>query len=197
MLVSDIKSRPVYEGLRFDLKARRHLVAAEGEGAAAVEAMARDGGDAFAKNAIVLYTGDARGRVPIEALKADAVYVLPTVPTLLTRLDVVLAAAGMATRLYAAGEEGFIGRVVALGTGHGIDHASIRTEHRGSLRRRVQCVHCKGITEDVTTSIATCAHCGLHLVVRDHYSRRLAAFMGVCADAEEPGVVPPAEELFK
>jgi dimethylamine monooxygenase subunit C len=32
--------------------------------------------------------------------------------------------------------------------------------------------------------------------VRDHYSRRLAAFQGVCIDAEEPGSAPPPEEMF-
>jgi hypothetical protein len=31
------------------------------------------------------------------------------------------------------------------------------------------------------------------LLVRDHYSRRLGAFMGVCIDAEAPGEIPPAE----
>ena len=72
----------------------------------------------------------------------------------------------------------------------GIDHTSMQTEHRGSEARRVQCVHCKGITETVTTQPVTCAHCGLTLLVRDHYSRRIAAFQGVCIDAEEPGVVP-------
>ena len=49
----------------------------------------------------------------------------------------------------------------------------------------MQCVHCKGITEDVTTQPATCSHCGLLLLVRDHYSRRLAAFQGVCINAED------------
>ena len=54
----------------------------------------------------------------------------------------------------------------------------------------MQCVHCKGITEDVTTDPFQCAHCGLHLFVRDHYSRRMAAFQGVRVDAEDPGNVP-------
>jgi DNA-directed RNA polymerase subunit RPC12/RpoP len=54
----------------------------------------------------------------------------------------------------------------------------------------VQCVHCKGITENVTTQPVTCAHCGLLLFVRDHYSRRLAAFQGVCINAEDPSEVP-------
>jgi hypothetical protein len=34
------------------------------------------------------------------------------------------------------------------------------------------------------------------LLVRDHYSRRYGAFMGVNIDAEDPGVVPPAEVPF-
>jgi hypothetical protein len=36
----------------------------------------------------------------------------------------------------------------------------------------------------------------LNLLVRDHYSRRLGAFQGVCIDAEVPGELPPAEEIF-
>jgi hypothetical protein len=61
---------------------------------------------------------------------------------------------------------------------------------------RVRCVHCRGVTENVATQPVVCAHCGLTLFVRDHYSRRIAAFMGVRADAEEPGVIPPFQELF-
>jgi hypothetical protein len=78
----------------------------------------------------------------------------------------------------------------------GIDFGSIVTEHRGSEARRVQCVHCKGITDNVTTQPFICSHCGLTLLVRDHYSRRLAAFQGVCIDAEEPGSAPPPEVRF-
>jgi hypothetical protein len=78
----------------------------------------------------------------------------------------------------------------------GMDHTSMQTEHRGSLARRMQCVHCKGITENVTTQPALCAHCGLLLLVRDHYSRRLAAFQGVCINAEDRSEIPPMEEAF-
>jgi DNA-directed RNA polymerase subunit RPC12/RpoP len=77
-----------------------------------------------------------------------------------------------------------------------IDPGSIRTEHRGSRARRVQCVHCKGINEDVSFSPVRCAHCGLLLLVRDHYSRRIGAFQGVNVDAEAPGTAPAPEELF-
>jgi len=112
------------------------------------------------------------------------------------RLKGVLATATMGTRLYAAGTEPFIGSVLQEALAVGIDFKSVFTEHRGSARRRVQCVHCKGLTEDVTASPFTCAHCGLTLFVRDHYSRRLGAFQGVCVDAEVPGEVPPVEELY-
>jgi dimethylamine monooxygenase subunit C len=34
------------------------------------------------------------------------------------------------------------------------------------------------------------------LLVRDHFSRRLGAFMGVKVDAEEPGLHPETVELY-
>jgi dimethylamine monooxygenase subunit C len=58
-------------------------------------------------------------------------------------------------------------------------------------------VHCKGITENVATDPFRCGHCGLNLFVRDHYSRRIAAFQGVNIDAEDPGQVPEPVVRFK
>ena len=43
------------------------------------------------------------------------------------------------------------------------------------VARRVQCVHCKAITVTSPTHPVT-PHCGLSLLVRDHYPRRLGAF---------------------
>ena len=57
----------------------------------------------------------------------------------------------MGLRLYLAGTEGLIGQAMQVALEAGIDHTSMQTEHRGSLARRMQCVHCKGITENVTT----------------------------------------------
>jgi len=102
----------------------------------------------------------------------------------------------MGLRLYLSGTEGFIGQAMQVALDHGIDFNAIRTEHRGSAARRVQCVHCKGITENVSTSPFMCSHCGLPLLVRDHYSRRIGAFQGVNVDAEAPGTAPPPEVLF-
>ncbi len=200
MLLAGIKSRPTYSGLTPDPHARCHLIAAAGEGALAVADLAARGGGDFLRRAIILYARSgpaADDAQDLAALGADAHHVFPTVPTLLVRLSGILATTTMGTRLYASGTEGFIGQVVQLAATHGIDHRSIVTEHRGSLARRVQCVHCKGITEHVTTTIVRCIHCGADLLVRDHYSRRIGAFMGVSADAEAPGALPAIEDRFR
>jgi predicted RNA-binding Zn-ribbon protein involved in translation (DUF1610 family) len=112
-------------------------------------------------------------------------------------LTKVLADARMGTQFYLAGSEGLIGQAERDIMATGIPFAAIQKEHRGSTLRRVQCVHCKGITENVATDPFKCSHCGLNLFVRDHYSRRLAAFQGVNIDAEDPGEVPPAVVKFK
>jgi dimethylamine monooxygenase subunit C len=201
MLVSGIKSRPRYFGLRPDPLAKHHLIASEGEGALVVEDLFRRAPNGFRAHATILFAAGASAPADhatrLRALGAQATLLAPTVSTLLVRLSALLAGATMGTRLYAAGTEGFIGQVMQVALGHGMDHQSVATEHRGSLARRVQCVHCKGIIEDVTTDVVVCAHCGIALQVRDHYSRRLAAFMAVSVDAEMPGEVPPAQEIYR
>ena len=109
----------------------------------------------------------------------------------------VLSAAKIGTQVYLCGTEGLMGQAQNEAMAAGIPHEFIQTEHRGSVARRMQCVHCKGITEDVMTDPFECSHCGLNLFVRDHYSRRLAAFQGVRVDAEDHGNVPEKQELYK
>ncbi|MBN9982922.1 dimethylamine monooxygenase subunit DmmA family protein [Rhizobium laguerreae] len=200
MLVAGIKSRPVYTGLTIQPRARRHIFALEGEGAKALldQQPALDE-TALSRSEILYVARGSQGTGLDETLRrlgADMFFTAPTIATLLFRLKGSLATAHMGTRLYLSGTEGFIGQAMLVALDYGVDHASVITEHRGSLARRVQCVHCKGITDDVTTSPFTCSHCGLPLLVRDHYSRRLAAFQGVNIDAEEPGSAPDPEELF-
>ncbi|MBY5470543.1 dimethylamine monooxygenase subunit DmmA family protein [Rhizobium leguminosarum] len=200
MLVAGIKSRPVYSGLTIQPRARRHIFALEGEGAKALldQQPALDE-TALARSEILYVARGSQGTGLDEALRrlgADMFFTAPTIATLLFRLKGSLATAHMGTRLYLSGTEGFIGQAMLVALDYGMDHASVITEHRGSLARRVQCVHCKGITDDVTTSPFACSHCGLPLLVRDHYSRRLAAFQGVNIDAEEPGSAPDPEDLF-
>jgi hypothetical protein len=200
MLVAGIKSRPIYSGLNIDPNARRHLFALEGEGALALIDQVNSAGAEFLARSDILYVASGSRAEDhdkkLAALNAHSMWNAPTVSVLLNRFNAMLGQARMGTRLYISGTEGFIGQAMQVAMNHGVDFASIRTEHRGSAARRVQCVHCKGITEDVTTSPFICTHCGLSLLVRDHYSRRIGAFQGVCIDAEEPGTAPQPEELF-
>jgi len=76
-----------------------------------------------------------------------------------------------------------------------LNRDEVLREQSGTLVRRVWCVHCDTYTENVTQRVYDCPGCSLTLVVRDHYSRRLAAFQAVKADAEVPVELPPAEEL--
>ena len=196
-LPPSIKSRPVYGELA-PRPGQAHLIVADGEGAGAVARLFAAGPDIAAK-AHVLYTSGPTGVDQwqvIRGLGAAQAQRAASVPTLLFRLARVLVDAKAGTQCYLAGSEGLIGQAERDLMAQGVPHQDIQKEHAGSTVRRVQCVHCKGITEAVRTDPFQCAHCGLNLFVRDHYSRRLAAFQGVCIDAEEPGNVPPAVERF-
>jgi dimethylamine monooxygenase subunit C len=133
----------------------------------------------------------------LEALGAAQFFRAPTIPAILPRLARVLTDAHMGTQFYLVGTEGLIGQAEREIMATGFPFAAIQKEHRGSTLRRVQCVHCKGITENVATDPFQCSHCGLNLFVRDHYSRRIAAFQGVNIDAEDPGEVPASVVRFK
>jgi predicted RNA-binding Zn-ribbon protein involved in translation (DUF1610 family) len=197
---STIKSRPQYQGLQAVPSARHNLVAANGAGLRPVLRMVSDAPPGFAARTRLLYaesgTPAAAELDRLRSLGTAHVDVVSKDDDVIRLLDAQLGTATMGTRLYAAGTEGFIGRVLTLAIGHGIDHKSVLTEHSGSRARRVQCVHCKHFTEDVTVSIFQCAGCGVLLFVRDHYSRRLAAFQGVCVNAEDPSERPAPEDAY-
>lgn len=199
MPATPIISRPVY-GTLSPQPGTHHLFVADAEGAAAILDMAKAAPAGFFDNAHVIFIpGDTGSRYvdALAGLKPAQFHQSPSFGSALPRLRQVLANAHMGIRLYLSGTEGLIGQAMLVASEAGIDHLSIQTEHRGSLARRMQCVHCKGITEKVTTQPATCSHCGLLLLVRDHYSRRFAAFQGVCINAEDPSESPPREEVFK
>ncbi|MFT3731356.1 MAG: dimethylamine monooxygenase subunit DmmA family protein [Hyphomicrobium sp.] len=200
MTISTIKSRPIYPGLSPDLNARSNFIVCDKSGAAAVAELFARADSQFAKRSTIIIAdpvSDADAKTLASELSPGTIEFLPSLAEGIARLHDTLQSAPMGLRLYAAGTEPLIGSVVQAAANYGIDHLSIRTEHRGSLQRRVQCVHCKGFIENVTTNPVTCTHCGLTLMVRDHYSRRLAAFQGVCIDAEVPGDVPPTEALYQ
>ena len=196
---NSILSRPVY-GQLLARNASHHLFIADAEGAQAILDLAvPDAKDFYQRTHIIYIPRDSGTRfiAALESLNAKQFYQGPSIATALLRLKHTLLTAHMGTQIYLAGTEGLIGQAMQVALEAGVDHASIQTEHRGSKARRVQCVHCKGITEDVTTQPVNCAHCGLLLLVRDHYSRRYAAFQGVCINAEDPAYNPEKEEIFR
>ena len=117
-------------------------------------------------------------------------------PALLEKFRAILSESLMGTRLYVAGPESFIGLVMKIALEFNLNKDEIRAEECGTLARRIYCIHCRATTEQVRTNIVRCVGCTRWLLVRDHYSRRLAAYMGVMVDAEAPGELPPVKEVF-
>lgn len=190
-----IKSRPVYGTLE-PRPGKYHLMIADAEGAEAILDLAGQDADLMAKTHIIYIPKYTDFGNKLKALNPAQYYEGPTYAASVQRIQRVLQDAHMGTQVYLTGTEGLMGQAQNECMQAGIPHTAIQTEHRGSVVRRMQCVHCKGITEDVATDPYVCSHCGLNLFVRDHYSRRLAAFQGVCVDAEDPGNVPEQAELY-
>lgn len=191
-----IISRPVYGTLE-PRPGKAHLMIADAEGAEAILDLAAQDAGLMDKAHIIFIPKGTDFGAQLKALNPAQYYEGPTYAASVQRIRRVLQDAHMGTQVYLTGTEGLMGQAQNECMQAGIPHTAIQTEHRGSIARRMQCVHCKGITEDVMTDPFVCSHCGLNLFVRDHYSRRLAAFQGVCIDAEDPGNVPEAVELYK
>ena len=217
MLITGIKSKPVYEPLRADVGGRYHLMLASGPGGEAllrVLGEIRDAAPQALQNtrALLVPDGaaadhanndprtsiDSRSTIDarIKELGVTDVRVFDDTSALLTAFRTVLDESLMGTRLYVAGPESFIGLAMKLALEFDMNKDEIRAEELGSSARRVYCVHCRTTSEDVKTNIVNCAGCRRWLLVRDHYSRRHAAYMGVMADAEAPGELPPIKEVY-
>ena len=186
-----IDSRPTYAGLVSQGAAPAIMVADEA-GAQALSDLAASDASVMDHAHVVLVGCGASALGDVTPM---AIHVAPDFDAATPLVTQLLNTARMGTQIYLAGSEGLIGHVSALAFAAGMPVDEIQMEHRGTIARRMQCVHCKGITEDVTTDPFTCAHCGLTLFVRDHFSRRLGVFQGVCVDAETPGVVPETVEI--
>jgi len=189
-----IISRPVYGTLEARA-GKQHLMIADAQGAEAILDVATP--DLMARSHIIFISSGTDYAERLRALNPQQFYKGPTYAASASRIRRVLKDAHMGLQVYLAGTEGLMGQAQNEAMQAGIPHTAIQTEHRGSTARRMQCVHCKGITENVAIDPFQCAHCGLNLFVRDHYSRRLAAYQGVCIDAEDPGNVPASKGIYE
>lgn len=99
------------------------------------------------------------------------------------RLQLLLEQAQVGTRLYVVGDETFLWHVYRLARHTGLLGDEIELFKQGE-RRRLYCVHCATFQDVGEVSETCCSGCGVKLLVREHFSQRLGAYMGVCLDPE-------------
>ena len=198
MLITGIKSRPVYDRLQPLPGGIRHIIAGQGSGGRAMLRLLEEMAGLDRPITLLYSLESFSGQDFLTQLQQHPehpLHVHATNQSLIDALKTLLGEARMGTRLYLAGSESFLGSAMQMATHFDMNRDEVLREHSGTLVRRVWCVHCDTYTENVTQRVYDCPGCGLTLVVRDHYSRRLAAFQAVKADAEVPGELPEAEEL--
>lgn len=183
-----IKSRPVYQSLAMDLSGLRHLLVSDSPAYRFEAPPDREVEVWFVAGP------DREGRIPPSETVHERGFRSPR--HLIDRLDHRLAREHMGLRLYVSGTEDFLWDVFNTAQRAGMTKQEIFQCHSGTKARRVACVHCRTFNHGVTTTIVRCDGCGANLFVRDHFSRRLSAFMGVKVDAEVAGEVPPAEQAY-
>lgn len=192
-----IHSKPVYVPLAWDVGGTTHLLVAHAEGGEALLQLLNVPPDT---PIAVRYASEpldnANHSTRLARAAPGTFQNFDSVSTLLDSLRAELATSRMGLRLYLAGSERFLWRASGIATAAGLCADEIQREHAGSRARAVYCVHCKIIEPQVTTNVLTCPGCGRTLMVRDHYSARLAAYMGFQVDAEAPGTIPATETLY-
>lgn len=198
MLITGIKSRPVYDHLHLMPRGRRHVVAAQGSGGEAVLRLLAEL-NGLKTEVELLYSEESfsgnNWSSELQLAAPGGAKIFQTNGELIEALAGLLSGASIGTVLYLSGSETFIGCAMQVASAYDLKRDEVLREHCGTFARRVLCIHCNTFNDDITRRVFRCDSCGEMLVVRDHYSRTWAAFMGVKADAETPGTLPPDEEL--
>ncbi|GAB7527960.1 hypothetical protein PS3A_03660 [Pseudomonas sp. 3A(2025)] len=89
-------------------------------------------------------------------------------------------------QLQVQGDESFIWAVRAVAIEAGLLADEITQTLGQAGTRSVFCVHCAQVQDASDAGQHTCCQCGVVLEVRRHFSERLGAYIGVCADADRP-----------
>ena len=180
------KSRPVYAPFKLDPSGVTHLIVTS------LAVPPPELGDDL--NEMEIWTVDHAGPgIPAQA--AGHLRPFRSDTELLAQLEYRLGRAAIGLRLYAIGSEAFIWDAANIATAAGLGRGEVFLHQAGPKLRRVYCTHCRTMIEDVAMNLVPCPVCEASLSVRDHFSRRLAAFMGVKVDAEVPGEIPAPEEF--
>jgi len=102
------------------------------------------------------------------------------------RLHQVLGSATVGSHLYIMGDEAFIWRIHGEARSAGLENDEIDITRTITGPRLVYCVHC-GLTQAAGPEpLLTCIGCAVELEVREHFSRRLGAYLGVCTNPDQP-----------
>ncbi|TBU89237.1 dimethylamine monooxygenase subunit DmmA family protein [Phytopseudomonas dryadis] len=133
---------------------------------------------ALAPQDVLLCLGD--GLEPAVAHQAFA-----ELPELERHLRSLLDQACAGTRLCVLGDETFLWRIQALGRRAGLLGEEIELVRLGQ-GRTLYCVHCGTRQAIDSRDEVACRSCHVQLFVREHFSQRLGAYMGVCVDPDAP-----------
>lgn len=168
-----LHSTPVYGPVLPALPATRRLLVAQDAGLAEIAQLQEQlSADGQAPELLCLDDIDAAsGQVDADLLEM--------------RLLTLLSSAPVGSRLYVCGDESFLWRIHRVAR-----HCGLLTEEielvKAGCRRELYCVHCATQQSIGAEHEVTCTGCGVRLLVRDHFSRRLGAYMGVCLDPDQP-----------
>lgn len=189
-----VRSQPDYPEFQWDGSGARHLLVLCGLDDAAARAIQRS--PCPGPLQVLALAGPCAELARRLAADGAASETVASPEAGLLRLGELLDQAHMGLRLYAVGSEHAIWRCAGLARSHGMSREEVHLHRAGTLARPVFCVHCGTHLPAVHTNIGTCQGCGRALLVRDHFSRLHGAYMGVQADAEMPGELPPIEEIY-
>jgi hypothetical protein len=187
-----VRSQPAYAPLAWDPLGRTHLLLLDTRDPAAAALVARLAMSAPSAALQVITCGPAG---VLQDLASTRHMATATPTEAVDALEAALARACMGLRLYLAGPEDLLWQASRVAAAAGLGEDVIRRERLGPPARPLWCVHCRHRHPAVRESLQVCEGCGRTLLVRDHFSRRLGAYMGVQADAEVPGLLPEVREL--
>lgn len=188
-----IKSQPVYHALEWDAAGVSHLLFVASDDQPLLDRLLA----APPRGALTVLTTDVTTGERLKPSGAAAeVVVADGLVRGLEALESLLRVSDMGVRLYLVGCEDAIWQAAGIAARYGMSSAEIRLFQTGTKARPVFCVHCRAMTRGVRTNLVDCSGCGRTLFVRDHFSRRLGAYMGFQIDAEQPGVKPLVELAY-
>ncbi|WP_052055524.1 dimethylamine monooxygenase subunit DmmA family protein [Myxosarcina sp. GI1] len=184
-----MRSVPQPTKLQFN-SGSRHLICVENEEAMKTLYIRLDELDRHPQNLQILQVGVTENKRDLDIEQFDSVEKLKV------RLTEIFDRAYMGMRFYAIGSEQFVWQLRGFARSFGLSEEEISSEVVGSKARNIYCSNCQTINPQVRTNITTCSSCGIKLEVQEHFSRLKNAYLGICADAENPGELPEVVEVF-